>query len=155
LVQRYRVAPGQEGLDLIASGGVDLSKTVLLEEKPPLEPEITDSASVGSVDVTKLGFNEIRLETTAASPALLVLSEVYYPDWKAQVDGKPAEALQANHIMRAVAMAAGEHEVVFQYDTSRIKRGLLISATSLGAMLVALAAGIVLSARRRIASQRG
>ena len=154
LVQRYRVAPGQEGLDLIASGEVDLSKTVLLEAKPPAEPETADSASVGSVDVTKLGFNEIRLETTTASPALLVLGEVYYPDWKAQVDGEPVEVLQANHIMRAVPLAAGEHEVMFHYDTSHIRRGLLISATSLGVMLVALAIGIVLSTRRRIASQR-
>ena len=40
------------------------------------------------------------------APGLLVLSEVYYPAWKAYVDDLPVPLLAANHALRAVPVPA-------------------------------------------------
>ena len=80
----------------------------------PPAPAESDSAQVV---VEELGFNKIRIKTVSRSPTILVLSEVYYPDWKVEVDGRPAEMLRADFILRGVALEGGEHEVVFRYDT--------------------------------------
>ncbi len=83
------------------------------------------------------------------SPSILVLSEIYYPDWKVEVDGRPAEMLRANYVLRAVALPAGEHDVVFSYDTSLLKKGAVISGTVLGAFTLLLILSLVMSMRGR------
>jgi uncharacterized membrane protein YfhO len=76
-----------------------------------------------------------------------VLSEVYYPDWKATVDGATAEVLRANHVLRAVALPAGNHEVVFKYDGALVRKSASISITTFALTLLALAGAVM--ARRK------
>jgi hypothetical protein len=82
-------------------------------------------------------------------PSILVLSEVYYPDWQVEVDGQPAEMLRADFILRGVALEGGEHEVVFRYDTTLIKKSAYASATTLGVVTLILIAGLVFASRGR------
>jgi uncharacterized membrane protein YfhO len=118
----------------------------VLDRKPALEPVSADGVEL---EVTSLDFNEVRMRASAPQPCLAVLSEVYYPDWKATIDGQPVEVLQANHILRAVALPAGEHEVVFTYDWSVIRRGFIISRTAIGAALLVLLVYLVQWIRSR------
>jgi len=55
------------------------------------------------------------VEVEAASDALLVLSEVYYPGWRATVDGEPAPILRVDSILRAVPVPAGAHRVEMRF----------------------------------------
>ncbi len=57
----------------------------------------------------------VRVEVEAASDGLLVLNDKYDPDWKVRVDGKRAELIRANYLMRAVKVPAGRHTVEFTY----------------------------------------
>jgi hypothetical protein len=133
-VDKYRVAVGDEALRLLGNGDVDVSAAVILDRRPSVEPV---SAEGASVEVTSIDFNEVRMRSSAGQPFIAVLSEVYYPDWKATVDGEPLEVMRANHILRAVSLPAGDHEVVFSYDWSLIRRSLLISrATIIGVLLI-------------------
>jgi uncharacterized membrane protein YfhO len=60
---------------------------------------------------------EIRLQAVTSSPALLVVSEVYYPaGWKAFVDGKETAIYRTNSILRSIVVPAGTHEIVFRFD---------------------------------------
>jgi hypothetical protein len=134
-VDGYRVAAGQEGLALLAGGSLDLRHTAILERRPALEPV---AGAGGEVAVASYGFNRVTLTAKNEAPALLVLAEVYYPDWKATVDGHPVEVLRANHILRAIALPAGEHDIEFVYDDSLIVKSLVVSATTMGTALVVL-----------------
>jgi hypothetical protein len=151
LVHEYRIAAGKEALDLIASGSVDLSREVILDSAPHPYPDgrtVTPSDSA-TATIERLGFNEIRVRTSSNSPAILVLSEVYYPDWKVEVDGTPAKLLRADHILRGVALEGGDHEVVFRYDTAIITKSVYASSITLGVVILILIAGLAVSSRGR------
>jgi hypothetical protein len=147
-VDRYRVMPADEILGILPSlpaGGIDLAETALLEKEPAIEPV---SKSGARAVVSHYSFNEIRIDATLPNPAILMLSEVFYPRWRAFVDGEAAEIIKANYVLRAVALPAGDHEVVFRYDSSLVRKGLLISVTTVAAMLLVLFATAAATWRR-------
>jgi hypothetical protein len=56
-----------------------------------------------------------RIQVEAEGPGLLVLSEIYDPDWRAQVDGREAEIVRADGILRGITLEEGLHQVTFAY----------------------------------------
>jgi uncharacterized membrane protein YfhO len=79
-----------------------------------------------------------RLEVDAdvAAPALLVVTDTFYPGWVATVDGIPAAVVRADHAFRAVALDPGRHRVRFDYRPAPLRRG---AAASAAGVLVVLA----------------
>jgi uncharacterized membrane protein YfhO len=76
------------------------------------------------------------------------MSEVYYPKWSVYVDGEESELLKADYVLRAVALPEGEHEIVFRYDSSVLKRGLTISVLTFFVVLVVLLVSVAVNFRR-------
>jgi uncharacterized membrane protein YfhO len=70
---------------------------------------------VGTARIIFYGNTEVAVETNSPSAALLVLTDVWHPWWRAEVDGKPTEILKADVLFRAVAMPAGRHVVRFTF----------------------------------------
>jgi hypothetical protein len=125
-----------EALRLLSSGAVDPRRTALLEQSPP---DLTrpDTASADRAVVSTYDADRIRLETATGASGLLVLSEVYYPAWKAYVDGERVPLYRADHLLRAIPVPAGEHTVELRYESWTLRLGTVLSLlTSL--MLVAL-----------------
>lgn len=144
-----QVAPG-EAPKLLASGNIDPRRTALIEASPPPLAQSPDSAA-GKVSITEYRADRMRLRTTASAPGLLVLSEVYYPAWKAYVDGNPTRLYAANHILRAVTVPAGEHEFELRYESTALRWGLIIS----GSFYCLLLALLVLAGRRALSGAKG
>ncbi len=139
-VDRFEVRPGSQALQtLLADRRLDVSRTALLEKAPSIEPVSREGATA---EITEYRFNEIRVQASLPSPALMVLGEIYYPGWQVEVDGEPGEIIRANHVLRAVALPAGDHDIVFRYDMSLLKKSLAVSvitfATALGILLFAV-----------------
>jgi hypothetical protein len=84
------------------------------------------------------GLNEVILRTAAPVPALLLLADMTIPGWRVVVDGQPAELLQADLILRAVALPPGEHEVRFTYHESSLRRGLVLTLIGVVCWLILL-----------------
>ena len=80
---------------------------------------------------------------TPPADILLVVSDTWYPGWRARVDGETARILRADHAFRALALTAGAHRVELAYAPLSFRLGAALSA--LGLALVALLA----RARRR------
>lgn len=57
----------------------------------------------------------IALNTRAVQAGWLVMSELDFPGWTAEVDGVPLPIHRANGIFRAVCVPAGEHALTFRF----------------------------------------
>jgi hypothetical protein len=132
-----QVRSREEALDLLSVGQVDPRETALLEEAPP-EMSRPENPSADQASVTEYEANRIELETITEAPGLLVLSEVYYPAWKAYVDGRPAPVYATDHLLRSVPVPEGEHTVELRYESWTLRAGIAISLVTCTA-LIALA----------------
>jgi len=54
-------------------------------------------------------------EVRTKSPGLAVFSELYYPGFEAEIDGRPVPILLAWNALMAVAVPAGEHRITLRY----------------------------------------
>jgi uncharacterized membrane protein YfhO len=79
---------------------------------------------------------------------LVVLDDTWGPGWSVRVDGREAQPLQANVVLRGVVVPAGEHELVWSYRVPGLRAGAALSAIGLLAML-AWAGALIARARRR------
>lgn len=145
-VDNFVVQPGSAGLDMIVSGTEDLTKTVVLDREPAIAPV---SAEGATATITRARFNDIAISASLPSAAIMVLSEIYYPRWGVQIDGRPGEILNANHILRAVALPAGDHELVFRYDDSLLVRARIMTRMTLLITLVVLAGALFVQLKGR------
>ena len=75
--------------------------------------------------------NAITIRAASDGAGYLVLSDTWYPGWRATIDGQAVDVLRANYAFRAVAFPAGEHVVEFRYEPDSFRVGLWISAFSL------------------------
>ncbi len=101
----------------------------------------------GSISVLKEQPTERRFRVATDAPAYLVFAETWYPGWSATVNGAPAPILRANLAFQAVAVPAGESEVVFRYRINDFGVGVAISAGALIATLMLLLGGRVRRSR--------
>jgi hypothetical protein len=145
LVHRYGVVSNRKEL-LDALPSLNYEKAAFLEEEPGCAVE-EPSAAEAAPEIVRYEPARIDIKVQAGAPALLVLSDLFYPGWEATVDGRPAEVLQANYVMRAVAVPTGAHEVRFLYRPASFRAGLAASAA--GCLAVALLISWRLWPRRR------
>ncbi|MEO5361976.1 MAG: YfhO family protein, partial [Nitrospirota bacterium] len=70
--------------------------------------------------------DEIRLDAEVTSPAVLVVSNNYDPNWRAYVDGQTTTVLRTNLAFQSIAIKSpGRHTVVFKYEDTVQKYMLL------------------------------
>ncbi|MDO8657168.1 MAG: YfhO family protein [Candidatus Levybacteria bacterium] len=111
-------------------------KTVLLEKNPKkvtysFNGAVDDFGKKNKIKIESYKNNEVIIKTDFKDPGFLVLSDSFYPGWKAKIDGKEKEILSANYLFRAIEMEKGKHEVRFFYDPLSFKIGALISGSTL------------------------
>ena len=137
---------------MLNSAGFDPSVTAILQKDPGLkEPDST------SVEVVEYGSRTIKLRSFASGPALLVLSEIYYPaGWKAFVNGQETEILRTNSILRSVVVPEGTSEVTFNFEPESYTVGWTATNVAWGIATVCIIAGVwsIPSVRERLTGGR-
>jgi hypothetical protein len=76
-----------------------------------------------------------RVVVEADGPGVLTLSQVYYPGWRASVDGRPG-GISTSDALMTVSLDAGHHLVEFLFDPWTVKVGWLVSAVGWGSLVV-------------------
>ena len=87
----------------------------------------------GSISLTAYTPNELTYSYDAPKAALAVFSEIYYPGWKAWLDGdrtKEVDVLRADWTLRAAALPAGNHTLTMRFEPSSYKTGEHVSRAS-------------------------
>jgi hypothetical protein len=122
----------------------DPATTVVVEGGEPLN---VTPPSVAAIRFDAFGMNEIRLHVETPADAYLVLSEVWYPGWRATVDGAATPVLRANYAFRAVRLGPGQHQVSLTFTPRSWRMGLAISGLTL---LILVGWGGSRSVRKRL-----
>lgn len=146
LVHEAATAPDlTASLEMIEAAEFDPANTAVIagETLPPLSP----AEGPEPVTVTEYGSDRIALDVEAGGDGLLVLSEVWYPGWRAEVNGVETPVLAINGGLRGVAIPAGAStvEMVFAPATWRI--GLLLAG--IGLLLLVAWLLVALASRQR------
>ncbi|MFN8476001.1 MAG: YfhO family protein [Anaerolineae bacterium] len=111
----------------------------VLARGEPIRLSVTPSVARTHPTYRKAAPGHVVVDVTADAPALLALSEVWYPGWQATVDGAPAPLLRAYDTLMAVPVPAGAHAVELRFDPPMVKAGLAISGLALALVVLALA----------------
>ncbi len=83
--------------------------------------------------------DRVELRVRTQSRGLLVLSEVYYPGWRATVNGAPAQIHKVNGLLRGVVVPAGESQVTLSFAPRSVLLGAVLSGlTLLGTMALSV-----------------
>jgi hypothetical protein len=75
--------------------------------------------------------HKVSIRTDAPAACLLVISQTYYPAWKALVDGQPTRIWRANYAFQAVQVPAGKHQVILIYQDLAFLAGAISSGLGL------------------------
>jgi hypothetical protein len=102
----------------------------------------------GTAAVTRYQPDHVEVQTEANGAALLVLADNFYSDWKATVDGRPAEIYRTNHTFRGVVVPAGRRPVAVTFEPAGLATGLAIYLATLG-ILAAYGIWLLVARRRR------
>ncbi len=129
IVPQAVVASKNEQIKSIVSGKFNPQNTVLLEEKPTIP--LNNKQNSSHVALTTYSPQKISLSVNLSDPGFLVLSEQWFPGWKAYDNGKEVPIYKADVILRAVALNKGNHIVEFIYDPLSFKLGLIITFVTL------------------------
>ena len=104
----------------------DSNSVIVMEHQKPYNPDYVVYKSKSSKD------------------QLAVFSEVYYaPDWRAYIDGKPADYFRANYILRAMVIPAGEHKIEFKNEAPMMHKLDKISVLCSILFVLAVAGSLV------------
>lgn len=125
-------AEPEESLRRSLSPEFPLGTRIVLEQTPRLR--IAPQATGRVVDAV-YDINRVSLRVRTSKPMLLVLNDRYYPGWKATLLGVQIPILRANGVFRAVAVPAGESEIVFRFRPATVQAGAWISAVTILVML--------------------
>jgi hypothetical protein len=124
--------------------GFDPAAAVVLEAGRSLDLEVSEQAVVG---ILRYEPDRVVIEVNSLAEGYLFLSDPFYPGWRAEVGGEKAEILRANYAFRAVAVPAGQTQVVMTFRPGTWFVGLGISA--LTALVLLALAGAALLRRRQ------
>ncbi len=122
---------------------LDFNRQAIIEDGPALAEKgrLTPAKVTGSLP------ERVTIKTTAERRGLLVLTDAYYPGWRAYIDGRATRIYPANVAFRGVVVPKGTHEVEFIYRPDSFRRALYLFWPSLA--LIVLLAGTDLLKRAK------
>jgi hypothetical protein len=140
---KYIVIPKQEEiLAYMKRPEFDPSKEIILEKDPGVSGL---SVKGNSYETIQWDYDRIELKVKMENPGFLFLSEVYFPKWKAVVDGKEREIFRTSYLFRSIYLERGEHTVLFFYDD-----GGIYAVHTIGVLILTVGFIILILRRRKI-----
>jgi hypothetical protein len=114
-----------EILNHLKRGDFNPVDTMFVEKNLAVSDLGYDTTAV--VKVTERKNNYIKITTETKAKSLLFVSEIYYPYWKAFIDGKETEIIKANYAFRAVVVPSGSHTVEMKLISPGFEKGKTLS----------------------------
>jgi hypothetical protein len=138
-------------LERLSEPEFDPRQVAILPHRPDLAlPSEVEGKS--SVVIIERQPERMVLKVDMAADGLVILSEVYYPGWRAYADGEEVPIYRADHVLRAMPLRAGHHRVEMVFDPLWPKVGLAVSGVTL--LLAVVLIGVAVAGRKTKNCQR-
>jgi hypothetical protein len=137
-----------EEMAALSNPSINLEETVILDKsKFKVSKTEFQKDSTATIKLTKYDSKVLEYESNNSNDGFAVLSEIYYPKgWSATIDGKEANIVSVNYVLRGLEIPKGKHKIVFTFESDSYKTGALITQISswliLILVLVSLGMGI-------------
>jgi hypothetical protein len=134
-----------------ATGSFDPRRQALLEDCVGC-PRLVGNGLSGFITRERRSPGRIALQVTARKRTALVVSEAWFPGWRASIDGRSVRVRRADGILLGVFVPPGSHRVVLHYVVPGVILGAAISSGTVVA--IAVMALLALLSRRRAFGRR-
>ncbi len=144
IVNSFQLAENADQ-EIAAINKIDLSKTIIVNKKflPLLEGVKSNSGRPSKLSLSSYSPNQLVYSYSGSGYEIAVFSEVYYPKgWNAYIGGKLVPYFQANYLLRAMVLNAGNYDITFKFEPISYNVGKKISMVS--SFLLLLLIGFVL-----------
>jgi hypothetical protein len=144
-VHSVRQSPDEtRAVAMILDGSIDPGREAIVSGAPP---QLETCSPPDIVQNARFGLQSVSVEVQMACRGLLLVSDNWYPGWRATVDGKSQPIFKADTTIRAVIVEKGKHTVKMNYRPTSVIAGFLLFLT--GAAMTAL---VVRTENRRMAA---
>jgi hypothetical protein len=129
-------------------------RVVLVPEDAPVNaPPLTEwpppSPARARVTAWRPGAMTIELDPAPPAASYVLVSENWYVDWRASVDGTPADVLRGDHSLITVPVPAGARRVELTYRSATYARGRAVGFVALAVVLAGFVVPAIQARRRR------
>ena len=116
---------------LLKNPDFNLRQNVILEEKLSNESinklKLSKDNKINNANIISYEANNILIKTSNSDASILILTDVYYPGWKAFIDGTETKIYRADGLVKAIFVPEGEHTIEFVYLPESYNTGITIS----------------------------
>jgi hypothetical protein len=154
VVHQARVTSSDsQALDSLRDPRFDPGQEVLLAPDSASSSSVQYSAQAtagpSEADIIRYDPERIDLQASLETPGYLILTDAFYPGWRAEVDGRPVPILRADVYFRAIALDSGEHTVAFQFAPPSVIWGFGLGSAAWLVWVLAVAATLQAGRKRR------
>ena len=136
LVENIKVLnKDQEIINQMLDDNFDLRNSAVIEKDINLNNSIDFK---GNASIIKYLPNEVEIDTSSNADSLLILTDNYYPGWKAEIDGKQTEILRTDYTFRGILVPEGRHKVKFYFNSDSFRWGMYLAAISTLSIFIVL-----------------
>jgi hypothetical protein len=142
LMHKYILATNQEeAFTIMDAPSFNCEKTVVLESEP--EPRPGYAAARGSAKVIQENTDSLRIQVSTPAAAILLVTDPYSSGWRARAANPTKapqpkyEVLPADHALRAIPLAQGNHEIILEYVPQGWPYGKCVSLITLSVLIAA------------------
>ncbi len=135
------VANEVDALAMISQPDIDFRETAVVQTQPNTHCAIeAGNTAASQVEITSYQPERVVIQVETDAEGWLVLTDLYYPGWRATLNGRSVPIQTTNYALRGVCVPAGAHEIIFTFEPPLLRIGIVISLVSwalvFGAILI-------------------
>lgn len=100
----------EEAIEMLFNSSISLTQTGVVENN---SEKLNTDWSVGSANITQYSASKIIIDTENKGAGFLILTDTFYPTWKAQVNGNQVRIYMTDYNFRGIVVLSGENRVEF------------------------------------------
>jgi len=132
----YSAVTLEADLALAVLNAYDFNPMAIALLEPGGEGLVLSGGPGSNVQIVEAAPGKLVLEVSPSGDGMLVVSQPFYPGWRARVDGKQAPIYRANYLLQAIPVNTDTHRVELIYRLDPLSA--IVSLTALVACIIGL-----------------